>query len=83
MLGQMGVNLAELYSETTDFDLIISSTYDASLSELFHIGISHRQSYLCTPRYRLRYIFQGLLSGTVDPEALYSIPSKAPCYLAL
>ena len=83
MLGQMGIDLAELDSKTTNFDLIISSTYDTSVSELFHIGIFHRQSYLCTPRYRLRYIFQGLPSGTVDPEALYSIPSKAPCHLAL
>ena len=83
MLGQMGIDLAELYSKTTDFDLIISSTYDISMSEVSYVALFHWRSYRCTPRCRLRCIFQGPPSGTIDPEALYSIPSKAPCHLAL
>ena len=63
MLGQMGVDLAKLYSETTDFDLVVSSTYDSPLSDLSHFAYSTR-SLTCTFNISV-FGISSKVSGTV------------------
>lgn len=82
MLRQMGINLAELYSKTTDFYLIVGSTYGFSMLVLSSTRICYRQSHQCTRHCRLRYIFQGLPNGIIGLEALSKILARAPCGLA-